>query len=200
MSHQAAPEGEFGSATGGLSVSVLVIGPSGVGKSAALRFAETSVSDCHFSSLDDLAQDRGRALKKIGSKEEVNDLRSKLNDDDEFLRLGVEAVDELVAGVLRRHHVIDIGAGFMDAAAIADWFRQHTLIALLASPEVTHARIKQARDDKRTLEQYKAQEFSPARKALYGQAVYTINAECKSPEELGCRLTSLLLGILNRPL
>jgi shikimate kinase len=179
---------------------VLVIGPSGVGKSSALKVAEAAVSNCVFASLDRLARDRGRQQRTIGSEQGVNDLRRKLGDDNQFLNVGIEAVNELVRVVPHKHHVIDVGAGFMDASTVACWFRQHTLIALLAPPEVVYARIRQARGDGRTLEQYKDQEFSKARKALYQQAVYTINADCTSAEDLGSRLVSLLLGVANRPL
>ncbi len=201
MSTYAAPTAEPGcSATAGHVMVVLVIGPSGIGKSSALKFAEVAIQSCVFASLDDLARDRGRSLKIIGPDEGVNALRQKLGDDNQFLRVAIEAVTEFAGSIPDRHHVIDVGAGFLDADAVADWLRQHILIALVAPAEIVHARIKQARGDPRTLEQYKAQEFSTFRKALYRQAVYTINADCTSAEQLGGRFASLLLGVLNRPL
>jgi hypothetical protein len=179
---------------------VLVIGPSGVGKSSSLKIAEAAVPGCVFTSLDDLARDRGRSLGLIGSDEGVNALRQKLRNDNQFLSVAIEAANEFASNAPGRHPVIDVGAGFMDASTVVDWFRQHTLIALLAPAEIVHARMRKARDDSRTLGQYKAQEFSTVRQGLYRQAIYTINADCASAEQLGCRLASLLLGIINRPL
>jgi hypothetical protein len=95
-------------------MALLVIGPSGVGKSSALDFAAQSLKECRFVCLDALARDLGRERGLIGGGEGVNALRQKLRDDDEFLRLGtcsVERLDPQDRGLL----VVDVGAGFLDA-------------------------------------------------------------------------------------
>ena len=44
---------------------VLVIVPSGIGKSSAVRFAKTIIPGCLFACLDGFARDRGRLWAEI---------------------------------------------------------------------------------------------------------------------------------------
>jgi shikimate kinase len=158
---------------------LLVIGPSGVGKSSALQFVARSVDECRFRCLDGLARDLGRERGLIGENEGVNALRQKLRDDDEFLRLGRDAIERLepVDGGLL---IVDVGAGFLDATSVSEWLRRQTSVALLAPCEVVHRRIVQSRADQRSLSEYADQEYSEQRRALYAQATYTINADCEA--------------------
>ena len=100
-------------------MAIVVIGPSGVGKSSALDYAARSLNECRFASLDRLTRDLGRERKLIGESEGINDLRQKLGDDEEFMRLGSYAVERL-EGECGGHVVVDIGAGFLDASSAGD--------------------------------------------------------------------------------
>jgi shikimate kinase len=178
-------------------MAVLVVGPSGVGKSSALHYAAQSLGKCRFASLDDLARDLGRERGLIGGSEGVITLRQQLGDDDQFLRLGIDAVERLErqdGGFL----IVDVGAGFLDAPTVGAWLRHRTSVALLAPCEVVHRRIVQARADQRSLTEYAAQEYSERRRALYAHAIYTVNADC-TLTELGVRFLKLLVGLVNQP-
>jgi hypothetical protein len=76
-------------------MAVLVIGPSGVGKSSALGYAARSLGMCRFASLDHLARDQGREHGVIGGSSGVNALRHKLGNDDVFLQFGTNAMERL---------------------------------------------------------------------------------------------------------
>src|SRR5258708_2014594 len=108
-------------------MSLLVIGPSGVGKSSALQFAARSLAESRFRCLDGLARDLGRERGVIGENEGVNALRQQLRDDDEFLRLGRDAVERLEpldGGLL----IVDVGAGFLDATSVSKWLREQVSV------------------------------------------------------------------------
>jgi shikimate kinase len=174
-------------------MALLVIGPSGVGKSSALGLAAQSLDECRFVFLDDLARDVGRERGLIHGTEGVNELRQTLQDDDMFLRLGSCAIERLEPLL-----VVDVGAGFLDAPSVAKWLREQSSVALLAPCEVVHRRIVRSRTDRRSLAEYATQEHSERRRALYALATYTVNADCAA-DELGARFIKLLDGVANYP-
>lgn len=178
-------------------MALLVIGPSGVGKSTAIAFASRSLDECRFVQLDRITRDLGRERGLIGATEGINALRQRLRNDEAFLRIGQHAVEQLDhqdGGLL----VVDVGAGFLDASSVREWLRESTSVALLAPCEVVHGRIVRGRTDPRSLTEYAAQEYTEQRRSLYAQATYSVNADCPE-DELGSRFVRLLVGVASIP-
>jgi shikimate kinase len=177
---------------------ILLLGPSGVGKSTAMNFGHGILHDVTFVSLDRLARDLGRQRGIVRQDQGVQDLLRTLGHADPFLELGIEAATKLVADAPERPAVIDIGAGFLDASRMSEWLSRHTSVALMAPPEVVYDRMRQRRpDDPRGFKDYVVQEFSDDRMRLYRLSTYSINANCEK-EELGWRFARLLVGFVTR--
>jgi shikimate kinase len=174
---------------------VLVFGPSGVGKSTAIKCARDLLQSVVFESLDQLARDLGRERGIIQQGQGVRDLLHILGADD-FLGMGIDSLNQLLTNNPEQAAVIDVGAGFLDASKVGNWLATHMSVVLFASPEVAYERIRTARGDGRTFQQYSSQEFASARRRLYNQAQFSINAECESPEQLCQRFVRLLTGLI----
>jgi shikimate kinase len=140
---------------------LLVIGPSGVGKSTYGAYAETAVSGCRFFDLDVLVRDRAglsasELLPQVGN--------------DEFLALCKEEVE-----ILRQSHegvaLVAVGAGALQSALANNWLAEQPdiLVAVVADPEEVYLRGER-RNRGRPLEEFRSTEYSTRRLALYALA------------------------------
>jgi shikimate kinase len=174
---------------------VLLLGPSGIGKSTAMESAKRIVLKTAFVDLDQLAENRGRMQGLIGPGESAEKLLVS-KGPNAFLQFGIDAASEFTARAVEHAVVIDVGAGFLAADQIGAWLNQHASVAFMSPMPVAYERMKLRRpSDPRRFGDYVAQEFSAARKKLYESTTYQINADC-SAEELGQRLIRLLLGLV----
>ncbi len=138
---------------------ILVIGPSGVGKSDYGAFAARKIPGGCFHDLDDEVARRegcsaGVLLPAYGA--------------DRFTETCGDVVRELARGnSQRRLLIIAVGAGALESARAAEWIFTfpHTL-AVMAPPAEVYARGG-ARNISRSLAQFTACEYSKQRCELY---------------------------------
>lgn len=175
---------------------VLLFGPSGIGKSTAIKFANERIQGVIFEPLDALTKQLGRELKFIREDQGIRELQRAINNPDKFLELGIQAVNRLVANNPSQTVVIDVGAGFLDGSRISDWIANNISVVLCASSQVAYERIQTNRNDTRTFDEYREQEFAAHRERLYFQAQYKIDATCNA-EQLGLRFIELLTGLIS---
>ena len=173
---------------------VLIVGPSGVGKTTSYLNAQSQFPDVVFHHLDGLAA-RWAMQKGIINRESVTLLNRTVNDAELFLSIGLLAIGNLEGERLGRHVVIDMGAGFQVARTAAQLHRICRVITITADVEVAYNRISKARDDSRTLDEYQQQEFSPNRVAVYRSAHHTIDSSRQSQDQTAGELIDVLRQI-----
>ena len=141
---------------------ILVIGPSGVGKSDYGRHAANVIPDCRFFDLDELVSQRSRTpasqlLGQIGN--------------DAFLGRCQQEVDAISQSCTQDVAVVAVGAGALQSGHVGAWLSRHVglTMAVVAPPAEVYRRGGD-RNRNRTLEQFIATEYSQHRQRLYETA------------------------------
>ena len=173
---------------------VLIVGPSGVGKTSTYQAAESHFPGVVFNHLDGLAA-RWALQKRIIDRESVTLLNRTVNDADVFLSIGLLATGKLEGENPGKHLVIDVGAGFQVSLAAAKLHRVFQIIAITAEAKVAFSRIQHGRNDQRSFEQYHRDEFSANRVAVYRSAHHTIDSSTQSPTETALQLIDILKSL-----
>lgn len=173
---------------------VLIVGPSGVGKSSAIELVKHQFEHMIFHSLDDLAASFG-AEERLIDTACVQRLRRHFGNDDRFLEYGLKAIGVLATKHPNKRIVIDVGAGFQVAKAASDLHRTYRVIAISSLPQEAYRRICTRSGEKRTLQQYSADEFNERRKKVYESAHETIDTSHKTKEAVADELAELLRRI-----
>lgn len=172
---------------------ILVYGPSGIGKTTAIRAVSPEIRRAVFASLDDVTADFGRRHDLIRHDQGAGDMLPKLGADD-FLAMGIKAAEELAEQNRGRFVVLDVGAGFLESESAGPWLSSRASIVFEASPEVAYARLRERNPgDSRTLECYSGGEFSPKRRRYYALARHRVDAGGSKED-----MSASLLGILNK--
>ena len=174
---------------------ILIVGPSGVGKTSAYQAIQERFPNCVARHLDGLASDWAVELGWFPVAS-VSLLRSHINDDQLFLAFGLESIGMLASRNPQMHLVIDVGAGFQDARSAENLHRIHDVISITADPLVVYRRICNHRGEKRSFEDYKAQEFSERRIKVYSQTRHLIDTSSLSLRDTADRLTSIIQKLI----
>lgn len=177
---------------------VLIVGPSGVGKTTSYQIAQSQFPDVIFDHLDGLAA-RWAMHQGIIDRECVSLLNRTVNDAELFLSIGLLSIGKLEGESPGKHIVIDVGAGFQVARNAANLHRIFRIITITAEVEVAYRRVLQARSDSRTLDQYRQQEFAPSRVAVYRSAHHTIDSSRQSEAETAEKLIETLRAVFDNP-
>lgn len=170
---------------------VLIVGPSGVGKSTACNAVKPEFTKLLFEDLDVLAG-RWAHRNAISDSPDVHVLHRKLQDAARFLEIGLSAITELTARPDNRPIVIDVGAGFQEAAGAKKLYRLYPCITISAAPEVVYGRIRKARNDSRTLVEYIQGEFNQHRLNIYGASPHQIDTSSQTIEQTAEALGKVL--------
>src|SRR5579885_2862072 len=93
---------------------ILILGPSGVGKGTACRILAQQFSQWRFEELDSLASQWALSQRWI-EQANVHVLNVWCNHPGLFLAIGLQAIADGACRE-RRPLIIDVGAGFQDAA------------------------------------------------------------------------------------
>jgi hypothetical protein len=175
---------------------VLLIGPSGVGKTKTYQAIEGQFPDWVFRHLDGLASDYAHGMGWI-AEAEVSVLNGFTKNRDQFLAIGLQAIADLAARNEGRHLVIDVGAGFQDATYSTRLPDQYPTIALIADPAVAHARWKSRPANTGSLDWFIGREFSESRRTMYDRAREKIDTTSLTIEQAADRLAPALRRILS---
>lgn len=172
-----------------MSMVILVIGPSGVGKSTCVEYAAGKLPGCRAFDLDKLVGQRAgmpayRLLGEVGA--------------DGFLQSCQREVDAL----LSRAHVvslIDVGAGVLESHRAATWLSKHQgpTIAVVAPPDEVYRRGGWRNQD-RNLGQFTKTEYSDYRQSLYRAATYQCDVKGLPVEAARTRFTDMIRNLLTK--
>ena len=167
---------------------ILVIGPSGVGKSDYGKHAKETVPGCQFFDLDSLVSKRAempasQLLPQIGN--------------DAFLDCCQQEVDTLLLSCPESVVVVAVGAGALQSDRAGAWLSRHPgpMIAVVAAPDEVYRRGDE-RNQNRTLDQFIATEYSQHRQSLYKTAKYQCCVTGLSLEEARNRFTDMIGSLI----
>jgi shikimate kinase len=163
---------------------VLIVGPSGVGKTTASQAIRPEFPELTFDDLDDLAA-RWAHSKGLIDRADVHLLNRTIGNADSFLLRGLEAISDLAERNKDRSIVIDVGAGF-----------QVSSITIIAAPEVAYKRIREQRNDSRTLQGYINEEFNRHRTSVYDASQHRIDTTNLTIEQTTQQLADFLRQLL----
>jgi hypothetical protein len=179
---------------------ILVVGPSGVGKSDACDLLKALEPGCLFYSLDAIA---ARWAHRHGWIAEVS-IRTLANwckNADHLLAIGLQAMSDAAAASDGQHLVVDVGAGFQ-ATFATRLSAMYQTITIMATPEVAYQRWRtrpvHATPQAWNQRQYTVVEFSPYRREVYGRSKRTIDVTTLTSSQTAETLRQLLVEMLTR--
>ena len=173
---------------------ILIVGPSGVGKSSAIELVKRQFEHMIFHGLDDLAASFGAGERLIDTAC-VQKLRRHFQNDDRFLEYGLKAIGALAVKHPDKRIIIDVGAGFQVAKAASDLHRTYLVIAISSIPQEAYRRICARPGEKRTMQQYVVAEFNASRRRVYESAHETIDTSQKTKDVVAAELAEVLRRI-----
>ena len=173
-----------------MSKPIFLIGPSGVGKTTLGLLACELLAELVFLDLDDLVgtysgESAGELLRRVRA--------------DSFLCCCRAALQDELRNYPDRQLIVAVGAGCLDSKRAASWLGQETRIAITADQDDAYERIISVRNDSRSREEYKREEFSTGRQALYEAANKTVNTTGQTKEQSAALLGACLCELLGVP-
>lgn len=170
---------------------ILLIGPSGVGKTTAMEAIEEQFPNCVFRHLDGLAS---RWAMRLGwlEHEDIQEYFETVGDEQLALGIALQAIGVLVGESPAKDVVIDVGAGFLRARSAEHLHRVYKTIAIVANPQVSYDRIRRGRNDLRTFAEYKTAEFNSRYKLIYERCHQGIETSTMDAEQVAVKLSETL--------
>ncbi|WP_257292323.1 AAA family ATPase [Endozoicomonas sp. ONNA1] len=164
---------------------ILLLGPSGIGKTTVSKYAMKAVKNAHFIVLDNIVHKQARDSGLIDKKEDLNALIKFFeNDRDRFVNYGLNVLEEHMKASDNQPIIVDVGTGFLDAKHSLEWVSSCKSLSIMATPAVAYDRFRKARKLDISFEQYMTTQFSPKRIALYNSADVVIKSDKLSQEAL----------------
>ena len=154
---------------------ILLIGPSGVGKSDYDRFAAQQIPACRFADLDELVGQEWNIPASVMLPQIGN---------DQFRDRCEQEVRKIAASESDGSALVAVGAGALQSAGSGIWVSGHygLTIAVVASSEEVFGRGG-ARNVRRTITQFHETEYSQHRQQLYGKAAHRCDVTGLSLDE-----------------
>jgi len=157
---------------------ILLLGPSGIGKTTVVKHLQNRVKDLHALSLDNITHKYARELGLISHRDDLNGLLTVLEQDrDRFFNFGLEALEQHVNVDDDKPILVDVGTGFLDSSNSLKWIHQHSSIALIANNVIAFDRFRKHRKVDVTYEQYMATQFHTSRIKAYNEAAVIIRTD-----------------------
>lgn len=169
---------------------ILVVGPSGVGKSDYCKYAEDVIPDCHFFDLDSLVGKlvgiaAGQLLPRVGK--------------ERFFEYGKEEVASLLKSSSQEIVIIAVGAGFLQSSRAGPWLSEHPgpTVAVFALAEEVYQRWQMRRENcGKPLDPFKQEEYSPQRLCLYRIAQHQLCVSGLTAGEARARFSNMIINVL----
>lgn len=179
---------------------ILVLGPSGVGKSTSCNAIPAQMQNCVSGALDILASQLAVSEDLISS-EDIGALRTLLNTrkdrtkDEYFLDYGLKAIAKFVSDNKDKHCIIDVGAGFQCAKSALTLSREYPTIALTCDANAAYARFRKYRRQDLSFSVFRGKEFTPHRCDVYKSCCCIIDTTNHAQEETITALINIIQEI-----
>lgn len=148
-----------------MSKVVLLLGPSGIGKTKLAKQVEAENTNWKCLDLDDLAKNFSNG---IYSAQFIHD--KKNCGPDMFLYICYCELKKTISLDSGSDYVVAVGSGCYDAEKVLEMLKEFKTVLITADYEEGWLRIKNGRDDGRSVEKYKEEEFSYIRSKIYESA------------------------------
>ena len=180
-----------------MSSSIFLIGPSGIGKTTAIKYALSQTKHIKCIALDNIVHKQAREQGLIDKYEDLNALIKVLGGDrNKLFTFGQAALAQELQHNNNQPVVIDVGTGFLDASHSLEWITGQQAIAITADIPCAFDRFRKARKLDISYEQYAATQFSKQRTTIYDHASVVIKSDHLTEQNL-CRLFLMtLIGFL----
>ena len=181
-----------------MSEPVLLLGPSGIGKTTVVKFAMTKVKSIRFLVLDNIAHRYAREQGLITHRQDLNALIKALDGcRNRLLEFGREALATEAEQYKGEPLMVDVGTGFLDSKHSLGWIAGKHAIAITADPAVAFDRFRKARKLDISFEQYATTQFSKARNTVYQQASVVIKSDQLTEQQLCQQFLFSTIGFLS---
>jgi shikimate kinase len=157
----------------------LLIGPSGVGKSTALKALSADKSVDIFD-LDELVK------RNVGAAS-LSKYFSEVGNQN-FFNKSVDAIESLQ---IKKTSLIAVGAGSIDYIDGHKWYQNQNTIVLTGNPDIIYNRSDRQRFHP-TLDGYKALEFSQPRQSLYSNSKYSIDVTNLNSDQVADKIRDII--------
>ncbi len=164
----------------------LLIGPSGVGKSTALKKLSAD-STLAIHDLDNLVKEN------VGA----SSLSKYFTDfgNQNFFNKSKDAIEKTDS---QKNILIAVGAGSIDFLGGHQWYNDQNTIVLTGDPEIIYKRSDRQRFHP-TCDDYNASEFSSARQKLYNNSKFIIDVTRLTPEQVVDKISEIIKTTVNGP-
>lgn len=170
-------------------MAVVVIGPSGVGKTTYGQHAAEQIERCRFVDLD--------AAVSASTGCPAGVLLPRIGSENFAILSGAVLLNIAHAPDADSSLVVAVGAGSLESTRAADWLFRFPTITVIARPNQVFERGG-LRNASRNLEQFEATEFSNARQCLYDRADQKLDVSDLSLEEAQARFTQIVRAVLRK--
>ena len=176
---------------------ILLLGPSGIGKTTVVKQFIKRVKSVKSLVLDNITHQYAREAGLIGKRDDLNALIKALdNDRQRFLNYGLMALELHCSQFESQSWIVDVGTGFLDSEDSMAWVLAHPSICMTSEPAIAFERFRKARQLDVTYEQYMTTQFSKPRVAIYNKAAIVIKTDGLDEVETAQRFGCTVLGML----
>ena len=182
-----------------MNAPILLLGPSGIGKTTVMKYAAKMVRQVHFVVLDNIVHKKARESGLIDKKENLNALINALDKDrDRLFEYGMQALEEFMSAHQGKPVVVDVGTGFLDGSHSLEWVVSKPSLAITAEAAVAYDRFRKARKLDISYEQYSTTQYSKKRLACYNSAALVLKSDLLGKDTLCERFLFSLLSLLDK--
>lgn len=150
---------------------ILLIGPSGVGKTSALNLLKDD--------YELIAYDLDQLIKEDLNVDSVSKYFSEYGNENFFTKS--KEIIEKIANP--KKILIAVGAGSIDYTESHEWYKKQNIITLTGDPKIIYERSDR-KEYHQTLDNYLTTEFSKIRKELYANSKIIIDTTSLTKEQV----------------
>jgi len=161
---------------------ILLIGPSGVGKSSLASYASAKISNCKFYDLDDLV------AKESGVQKAINVFNR--DGPEIFFQKSVEIIENIKNQNDNQLYLIAVGAGTLVSQQSKNRLKNYTTISIIAPPEKVI--VRNPLGPNRDFQEFKMTEYSPFRLSLYQSANFNFPVDSLTKTEAQAKFVEFL--------
>ena len=176
---------------------ILLLGPSGIGKTTVSKYAMKNTKHVRFVVLDNIVHKSARESGLIDKKENLNALINALDRDrNRLFEYGMQSLNDYMEEHQDSPVVVDVGTGFLDGNQSLEWVVNKPSLSIVAEAPTAFDRFRRARKLDISYEQYSTTQYSKKRLACYNSASIVIRSDLLDQKTLCERTLYSLLALL----